>query len=46
MWAACENHVRAVHVLLESGADVNKRACDGSLASELAMMQGHTQVRM
>ena len=44
MWAACEGHVRAVHVLLEKGADVHKRACDGSLASDLAMIQGHIQV--
>ena len=44
MWATQRGHVRMVQVLLEAGADATKQKPDGTLALDIAALNGHQQV--
>ena len=41
MYAADHGHVDCLQLLLERGADVNKRATDGGTAAHYAALRGH-----
>jgi ankyrin repeat protein len=43
-WASFEGNEEAVHILIEAGADVNIKSCNGETALETASRFGHVKI--
>ena len=44
MWAALHGHLEVVKLLLQHGADLNKKNIDGKTALDIAKLQKHISV--